>query len=90
MRNGETKMERPWVWRKANAGFRLDSDPPNGGRLFHAYDVNDNCACVPDLGLAASCEPVNEGSALCPRCMTVVRSLPAGRPVMKYGQEATR
>ena len=65
---------RPWDWRKASAGV-----VPKGWRIFHAYDVNDNAACEPSYGLAASCEEPNEGSELCPDCIDVVRAEPGGR-----------
>lgn len=69
---------RPWEWRKAAGGWMLDTDRP-GDRLFHAYDVNDNAACEPVIGLGASCEEPNEGSKLCPACVSVVVENPAGR-----------
>lgn len=75
---------RAWDWRKAWGGWTLATDHGEHGRLFHAYDVNDSAACDPPIGLARSCEPVNEGSHLCPDCMTIVRRQPQGRPEREY------
>lgn len=70
---------RAWDWRKASGGAIFATDLGPHGRLFHAYDVNDNGACEASLGLIASCEPPNEGSRLCPACVEVVKAMPAGR-----------
>jgi hypothetical protein len=70
-------MTQPWTWRKGLGGFIPPSSTP--GKPFHAYDVNDNAACIDGYGLAASCEPPNEGSSLCAECVAAVKSLPAGR-----------
>lgn len=67
-------MSPPWDWRKASGGCI-----PQNRRIFHAYDMNDNAACRPSLGLVASCEEPNEGSEFCEDCMGVVRSEPWGR-----------
>jgi hypothetical protein len=72
-------MDRAWDWRKAVGGCTPSSNHRDGVRYFHAHDVNDNAACETSLGLRASCEPVNEGSALCPDCIEVVQAQPAGR-----------
>ncbi len=69
-----------WEWRKAAGGWCADTDPSSHERLFHAYDINDNAACEPLLGLAATCEQPNEGSRFCPACMETVKAMPAGRP----------
>ncbi len=60
-----------WEWRKASGGLTFRTDPyPE--RLFHAYDMNDNAACDPGLGLVATCEPLTPASKRCPRCILIV------------------
>lgn len=71
-----------WDWRKAWGGACFLTDPDF--RRFHAYDINDNAACAPHLGLGRSCERPNEGSDFCPACMAVVRVTPEGRPKRTY------
>lgn len=73
----QRKFDPPWEWRRATGGWGHPNDQHH--KMFHAYDVNDNSACVPSLGLAATCEPPNEGSHLCPLCMDEVRLHPGGR-----------
>jgi len=70
------KGRKPWEWRLAlNHGFwDIDGKP-----TFHAHDYDELAACEPAFGLHASTEPPNEGSTLCPGCMTVVRATPLGR-----------
>jgi hypothetical protein len=67
-----------WEWRKASwmSALLLPTDPSHEGRLFHAYDGNNDAACAPAFGLGASCEEPNEGSALCPECVEIVRRSP--------------
>lgn len=79
-----SSTEPPWEWRKAAGGWTHDTDRGPHGRLFHAYDVNDNAACYPHGGLAASCEEPNEGSHLCPDCIEFVKANPAGRDKRVY------
>lgn len=67
-----------WEWRIADPISLIGSD------RFHAYDGRDLSACQPAFGLMASVAVADEGSNLCPRCMTVVQ---AGRPP---GGDATR
>lgn len=76
----------PWDWRKGIGGCSPESNRRDGVRYFHAYDVNDNTACEPGLGLMASCEPPNEGSPLCPDCIEVVQAMPAGREKRTYAR----
>lgn len=75
-------QRQPWEWRKAWGGWRFATDTSE--RLFHAYDVNDNAACEPSMGLWQSCEEPNEGSALCAACVDVVTTTPAGRERIAY------
>lgn len=77
-------FEQPWDWRKAVGGCVPYSNLRDHVRYFHAYDVNNNAACEPSLGLIASCEPPNEGSHLCPDCVEFVKANPAGREKRVY------
>lgn len=79
MRAENYVMTKPWEWRKASGGAI-----PKGRRIFHAHDVNDNCACEPHLGLMESCEEPNEGSEFCEDCIEVVKAMPAGREKRDY------
>lgn len=74
----DTARRGPWVWRKSDGGWRLTADP-DGERLFHAYDINNNAACEPTIGLGATVEEPNEGARFCNACVSVVKSLPEGR-----------
>lgn len=69
----------PWDWRKAAGGWPMRNDPDY--RNFHAYDVNDNAACDPMIGLISSAEELNEGSTLCHECVAIVKAEPHGRDV---------
>lgn len=77
-------MSGAWEWRKALGGWWFSSVETPSTRKFHAYDVNHNAACSPDVGLVASCEEPNEGSDLCPECIDVVKAEPRGRERVVY------
>lgn len=78
-----TVTQAAWEWRKSHpiTGWLLE---PIGA--FHAYDVNNNAACDPRMGLYASIEEPNEGSQLCAVCMEFVKANPAGREPRQSGQ----
>lgn len=76
------RHQQPWDWRKAAGGWPIRTDPEF--RKFHAYDVNDNAACDPILGLCATSEAANEGVPLCDECVAIVKAEPCGRELKVY------
>jgi hypothetical protein len=79
--DGVEAPERAWDWRRGWGGV----SPSHEYETFHAYDVNDNAACVPSIGLMESKDEPNEGSKFCETCMDIVRSTPEGRPKRRAG-----